>query len=121
MSKVFVDVPQDQAVVYQDDTLVHNREFEEHYWTMRTVYGCLRDRVLTFKLTRTHLNMPNATFLGHIVNATRRYPCVEKEYPKADVTAVRSFIGMTPYYRNYANKEAPLHALTRKWVNVPAS
>ena len=44
---------------------------------------------------------------------------------QGDVTAVRSFIGMTLYYRNYihdyANKVAPLHALTRKGVNVPAS
>ena len=87
---------------------------------------------LTFKLIKTHLNMPSATFLWHMVDATGRYPCVEKvkanmekEYPEADVTTVRSFIGMTQYYRNYisdyANKVAPLHALTRKGVNVPAS
>ena len=131
MAKVFIDVPQDQAVVYQDDAMVHSREFEEHYQTLRTVDGCLRDRALTFKLTKTHSNMPSATFLGYMVNATGRYPCVEnlkttmeKEYPKADVTAVRSFIGITLYYRNYihdyTNKVAPLHALIRKGVNVPA-
>ena len=132
VDKVFIDVPQDQAVVHQEDAMVHSREFEEHYRTLRTVYGCLRDRALRFKLAKTHLNMPSATFLGHMVDATGRYPCVEKvkgimekEYPKADVTAIRSFIGMTLYYRNYihdyANKVAPLHALTRKGVNVPAS
>ena len=119
-------------MVYQDDALVHSREFEAHYQTLRTVYGYLMDRALTFKLTKTHLNMLNATFLGHIVDATGRFPCVEKvnaimekEYPKADVTAVRSFIGMTLYYRNYvhdyANKVAPLHALSRKGVIFPAS
>ena len=41
--------------IYQDDALVHSWEFEEHYQTLRTVYGCLRDRALTFKLTTTHL------------------------------------------------------------------
>ena len=94
LSKVFVDVPQDQDVVYQDDALVHSWEFIEHYRTLREVYGWLRDRALTFKLTKTHLNMPNVTFLVHIVDATGSYPCVEKvkavmekEYPKTDVTA----------------------------------
>ena len=64
VSKVFVDVPQDQAVAYLDDALVLNREFGEHYRTLRKVYGCLRERALTLKLTKTHLNVPSATFLG---------------------------------------------------------
>ena len=52
---------------------------------------------ITFKLTETHVNMSSVTFLGHIVDATGRYPWVEKmntittlEYPKADVSAVRT-------------------------------
>ena len=50
---------------------------------------------------------------------------MKKDYPKTDVTAVRRFIGMTFYYRNYiydyANKMSPLYALTRKGVNIPDS
>lgn len=64
-----------------------------------------------------------------MVDATGKYPCaekekaiMEKEYLMTDITSVRSFIGMTLYNRNYihnyANKKAPLHALTRKEVNV---
>ena len=93
---------------------------------MGKVYGCQRDRALIFKLTKTHLNMGSATFLGHKVDATGTCPpCVEKVKAiiEKDVTAVKSFIGMTLYYGNYihdyANKVAPRHALTRKWVNVP--
>jgi hypothetical protein len=93
------------------------------------VYGCLRANDLTFKLKKTHLNMPKATFLGHTVEASGRYPSpekvkaiLEKAYPNKDTTAVRSFIGMTLYYRNYisdySEKIAPLHALTRKGVVV---
>ena len=70
-------------------------------------------------------------FLGHMVDATGSYPCVEKVkaimekvYTNADMTAVRSFIGISLYFQNYihdyANKVAPLHALTRQGVNVPA-
>ena len=112
--------------------MVHSREFGELYQTLGKVYKCLRARALTFKMVKTHLNMPRATFLGHTIDETGRYPCVEKvkaimekDSPKGDVTAVRSFIGMTLYYRNYiydyANKIVPLHALTRKGRNVPAA
>lgn len=53
--------------------------------------------------------MPIVTFLGnHMIDESGRYPCVEKvkvlmekDYPKSDTTPVRSFIGMTLYYRNY--------------------
>jgi hypothetical protein len=49
---------------------------------------------------------------------------MKKAYPSKDTTDVRSFIGMTLYYRNYihdyAEKIAPLHALTRKGVVVSA-
>ena len=64
-------------------------------------------------MKKTHLNMPSATFLGHMIDESGRYPCVEKvkavmekDYPKTDTTAVRSFIGMTLYYRNYIHDYA---------------
>ena len=66
------------------------------------VYECLIARDLTFKLKKTHLNMPCVTFLGHMIDESGRYPCVEKvkaimekDYPKTDTIAVSSFIGMT--------------------------
>ena len=61
--------------------------------------------------------MPSATILGHMVDSMGTYPCVEgegqheKEYPKADVTAVRSFMGMT-------NEVLTLHSLNRKGVKM---
>ena len=87
VAKVFIDVPQDQAVVYQA-TRWYTAGSSRSTTRLRTVYGCLRDRALTFMLTKTLLNRPSATFLGHMVDATGRYSCVEKvkaimekEYP----------------------------------------
>jgi hypothetical protein len=130
VSKVFERVPQSEALVYQDDVLAHSTDFHTHWGTLQKVYSSLRDRDLTFKLKKTHLNMERASFLGHVVEAQGRYPSpekikavMEKAYPKKDATEVRCFIGMTLYYRNYihdyAEKVAPLHALTRKGVSVP--
>jgi hypothetical protein len=131
VSRVFNRLPQTEALVYQDDVLVHSRAFNTHYHTLDQVYRCLRENDLTFKLKKTHLNMPKAAFLGHTVEAAGRCPSpekvkaiMEKAFPSRDTTDVRSFIGMTLYYRNYihdyAEKIAPLHALTRKGVVVSA-
>jgi hypothetical protein len=130
VSKVFERLPRSEALVYQDDVLAHSTYFHTHWGTLQKVYWSLRDRDLTFKLKKTHLNMEKASFLGHVVEAQGRYPSpekiktiMEKAYPKKDATEVRCFIGMTLYYRNYihdyAEKIAPLHALTRKGLVVP--
>jgi hypothetical protein len=74
VSKVFEKLPQTEALVYQDDVLVHSRSFGEHYHTLDQVYHCLRENDLTFKLKKTHFNMPKASFLGHTVEAAGRYP-----------------------------------------------
>ena len=42
------------------------------------MWSHLRDQALTFKLTKTHLNVPSATIHGHMVEATGRYPSAEK-------------------------------------------
>ena len=128
VAKVFEGIPQAEALVYQDDVMAHSREFRSHWSTLGRIYRSLEDMDLTFKLKKTHLNMPYAVFLGHAMDEEGRYPSLEKvraimekDYPR-DVTGVRSFIGMTLYYRNYvhdyAEKIAPLHALTRKGVDV---
>ena len=130
VADVFGRLSQADALVYQDDVLAHSKTFSHHYHTLRDIYQCLEERRLTFKLKKTHLNMPCTAFLGHMIDESGRYPSpekvkaiMEKGYPKEDVTAVRSFIGMTLYYRNYiydyANKVAPLNELTRKGVCIP--
>jgi hypothetical protein len=130
VSKVFVRLPQSEALVYQNDVLAHSTDFHTHWGTLQKVYSSLRDRDLTFKLKKTQLSMEKASFLGHVVEAQGRYPSpekikaiMEKAYPRKDATEVRCFIGMTLYYRNcihdYAAKIAPLHALTRQEIVVP--
>jgi hypothetical protein len=127
VAKVFENKVQDEALVYQDNVLVHSREFAEHYRSLGKVYACLKARRITFKLTKTHINFPSMAFLGHVIDETGRYPnpekikaIMEQDYPNQDTTAVRSFIGQTSYYRNYtydyANKIAPLNAMVKKGV-----
>jgi len=67
VAKVFENISQDQALVYQDDVMAHSEDFASHHHTLGMVYECLIARDLTFKLKKTHLNMPCVNFLGHII------------------------------------------------------
>ena len=125
----FARMASEEAIVYQDDVLGHSRSFEEHFWVLDKLYDCLEQSGLTFKLAKCHFDYPSVVFLGHCIDKDGRYPSkkaveaiVELAYPCNDQTEVRSFIGMTLYYkdyiRNYSDIVAPLHALTRKGVDV---
>ena len=63
VAKVYKGFEKDEALVYQDDVMVHSTKFGRHYKTIEKVYKCLRERVIIkFTLVKTHLNMPSATF-----------------------------------------------------------
>ncbi|MFN8792066.1 MAG: Ty3/Gypsy family RNase HI domain-containing protein, partial [Bdellovibrionales bacterium] len=83
------------------------------------------------KLAKCHFDYPEIEFLGHCIDKNGRYPSkkavaaiVELGYPCEDQTSVRSFVGMTLYYkdyiRGYSDIVSPLHGLTRKGVDVKA-
>lgn len=126
----FASMEMDEVLVYQDDIMVYSTTFGEHMATLQKAYDCMRAQDLTFKVTKMKLDYPAVVFLGHMLDASGRYPSPENvdairrmAYPNKDQTAVRSFIGLTLYYRNYihaySDKVMCLHALTRKGVNVP--
>lgn len=126
----FAEMALDDILVYQDDVMVYSGDFTGHMRTLQKVYNCMREKDLTFKVTKMKMDYPEVIFLGHMLDGKGRYPSpksveaiTELAYPDKDQTAVRSFIGMTLYYRqyieNYSEKVAPLHALTKKGVIVP--
>ena len=120
----------EDVLVYQDDVLVYSQGFGSHMGTLQKSYDCMARRDLTLKITKMKMDYPSVVFLGHLVDGEGRYPSPENvdairklAYPDKDQTSVRSFIGLTLYYRNYihgySDKVRPLHALTRKGVSVP--
>lgn len=127
----FSSMATDEAIVYQDDVLGHSLTFEEHYRTLNKVYDCLENMGLTLKLAKCHFDYPEIEFLGHFLDKDGKYPSrkaveaiLDLAYPCNDQTEVRSFVGMTLYYKqyikDYASIVAPLHDLTRKGVDVKA-
>ena len=109
---------------YIDDVLVHTATWHEHLLTLRELFQKIRNANLTVRPTKCTLATDKVDFIGHnieggtlglqdanihkIRDAPR--PTTKKE--------VRSFLGLTGFYRayipNYATVAAPLTDLTRK-------
>jgi hypothetical protein len=126
MEKVLEGLQWKILALYLDDIIVFAPTQEEHLKRLSTVLDRCRKAGLKLKPTKCDLMRDSVEFLGHIVDAggIRTDPAKVKQVrdwtiPK-NVTEVRSFLGMTSYYRrfikDYAAKAKPLHELTKKDV-----
>ena len=112
------------VLVYLDDILVYSRSADEHVQHLRTVLQLLRDHKLYAKLSKCSFNLPELEFLGHIVGADGVRPDPHKvqsvrQWPvPRDVRQVRSFLGLTNYFRRfiqgYSQLVRPMQLLLRK-------
>ena len=112
------------ALLYLDDIIVFSSTVEQQLERLRLVFERIRKANLQLKPKKCHLFRKEVSFLGHRVSAdsvTTEEDKVQavKEWPvPKTVKAVRSFLGLTGYYRrfvkDYANVASPLIALTQK-------
>ncbi|CAF3794553.1 unnamed protein product [Rotaria sordida] len=111
------------ALVYLDDIIVYSSSFEDHLNHLELVLQQLHNSGLTLKINKCHFCKTHLKYLGHIVSKEGIQPDPDqlravREYPvPTKLKAVRSFLGLTSYYRrfikNYATIAEPLLALTR--------
>lgn len=115
---------EDFAAAYIDDVVIHSTTWEEHVDHIRQVLSRLRKAGLTVKPRKCQFAMAQCVYLGHIVGNGE----VRPEKSKVDsITSfqtprtkkeVRSFLGLTGYYRkfipDFAAIAAPLSDLVRK-------
>ena len=101
------------ANAYLDDLIVYSDTWEDHLLHLRAVLNKLREVCLTTKPYKYQLAMPECTYLGHIVGGGVVKPVTSKieaiaHFPRPETKKqVRSFLGLTGYYRcflpNYAS------------------
>jgi hypothetical protein len=127
MSEVFKDLGSKFLKVFVDDLNVHSGSWDEHLQHLDMVLCKLRG--VNFKLNPNKCSFAaeSITFLGHVVSKDRTRPDLGKieavlHFPQPKtVTNVKSFLGLTGYYRKYvkgyARLAAPLFELTRKDVD----
>ena len=126
MHRVFQPYLNRFVVVFVDDILIYSKSEEEHEDHLRIVLQTLRDHLLYAKFSKCEFWLTEVRFLGHVVSASCVFVDPEKveavmswERPKL-VFEIRSFLGLTRYYRRFIEDffrlAAPLTRLTRKEV-----
>ncbi|GBG64360.1 hypothetical protein CBR_g41560 [Chara braunii] len=123
MNRIFHDYLDKFIVVYLDDILIFSRTVEEHDEHLKTVLGLLRQHQYKVNLDKCEFGRTKILYLGHEISADGLRPEDAKvasirDWPRPQtVTEVRSFLGMTGYYRpfvkNYSTIASPLTDLTR--------
>ncbi|KAE8657890.1 Detected protein of unknown function [Hibiscus syriacus] len=127
MNRIFQPYLDQFVVVFIDDILVYSKSIEEHSTHLRLVLQILRDKNLYAKLSKCEFWLDEVIFLGHVISAVgirvdpqKVKAIMDWEVPK-NVSEVRSFLGLTGYYRrfvkNFSMIVLPLTKLMRK--NVP--
>ncbi len=114
------------CLVYIDDILIFSRTFDEHMSHLRQVFDRLRAANLKLKPAKCRFAFNNTIYLGHNIGVDGVTPDPAKveainriSIDKwRDVSDVKTFLGMTGYYRRfirgYADIAAPLTELLKK-------
>jgi len=124
MAEVFKDLGSAFLKVVVDDLNVHNETWGEHIQHLDAVLCKLREVNLKLNPSKCCFAAKTITFLGHMVNKEGIRPDPGKievvlHFPTPkNVTSVKSFLGLTGYYRKYvrgySKLAGPLFELTKK-------
>jgi len=124
MHDVFRDYEDVFIIIFLDDILVYSKTAEDHEKHLRLVFDKLREHQLYAKASKCKIGCDSLPFLGHVVGKhgisvdPSKIAAVEEWPVPQDVHDVRSFLGLTGFYRrfvrNYSALAAPLTDLTVK-------
>ncbi|GBG76409.1 hypothetical protein CBR_g22157 [Chara braunii] len=128
MNRIFHDYLDKFVVVYLDDILIFSKTVEEHVAHLDKVFSLLRQHKFKINGEKCEFGRTRVLYLGHEISAEGLKPDDVKvasirDWPRSQsVTEMRSFLGMTCYYRtfvkNYSIVAAPLTDLTRgEWTD----
>ncbi|GBG62811.1 hypothetical protein CBR_g32394 [Chara braunii] len=123
MNRIFHDYLDKFVIVYLDDILIFSRIVEEYVTHLDKVLSLLRQHKFKINGEKCEFGCTRILYLGHEISAEGLKPDDAKvanirDWPRPQsVTEMRSFLGMTGYYRNFVKNysivAAPLTDLTR--------
>ena len=122
MENLLRDVP--RVCVYLDDILITRKRVDEHLDNLSKVLERLGDSEFRLKRSKCVFLLPSMDYLGHTITSEGLKPNEEKvqaikSAPRtADVTQLRSFLGLVNYYGKFlphmSSVLAPLYQLLQK-------
>lgn len=122
MRNILADIP--DVAYYFDDVLIASATWEQHLQTLYEVFARIEAAGLTIKPLKCEIGMETVAFLGHQIASgelsplTKTLQKIQEASRPTTKKQVRSFLGLTGYYRdfipNYADLTCPLSDLTRK-------
>jgi hypothetical protein len=107
MNKVFMEYLDKFMVVFVDDILIFSKNEEEHNGHLHMVLQKLIENQLYAKLNKCEFWLKEVSFLGHIiseggisVDPSKVKDVLSSNTPQ-NVSDIRSFLGLTEYYRRF--------------------
>jgi hypothetical protein len=107
MSLVFQELGDKFLKVFVDDLNVHSENWEDHLLHLEVVLSKLREVNLKLNPGKCCFTAKSIVFLGYVVSKEGAKPdpkkidAVLRFREPTTVTSVRSFLGLTGYYRKY--------------------
>jgi len=109
--------------VFIDDIIVFSKDYESHWRNLRAVFKKLRQAKLQVNLEKTQLLRIQVEFLGYVVTTDgihadeKKVRAIKDMPPPTNLKELKSFLGMTSYYRkfiyDYAKVSKPLTKFMR--------
>lgn len=113
-----------ESLLYMDDIITPGKTVDESLTRLENVFQRLQEANLKLKASKCFFFQKSITFLGHVVSeegiSTDENKIIAvKEWPvPVNAKQVRSFLGLTGYYRKfvrgYSEIAKPLHKLSEK-------
>ena len=124
MNKVFHEYLDRFVIAFIDDILIFSKSMEEHEEHLRIVFQILREKKLYAKFKKCEFWLNQVVFLGHVISKAgisidpSKVEAVVDWARPTSVSEIRSFLGLTDYYRwfveGFFRIAAPLTQLTCK-------
>jgi hypothetical protein len=110
MNDIFREWFDDFVVVYIDDILIYSSSMEEYAEHLRKVFQRLKENKLYAKLEKCEFGVTEVDFLGHritqegLVMEDHKVKAILDWEPPKSIPALRSFLGLASYYRNFIKR-----------------
>ncbi|GFT76639.1 retrovirus-related Pol polyprotein from transposon 17.6 [Nephila pilipes] len=122
METVLRGLSPEACLIYLDDIIIVERDFEEQLNNLRKVLEKLKQANLKLNPAKCNLFRREVSYLGHIISAEgvrtdpRKVAAVKEWSQPRNVHELRSFLGLCTYYRRFVKGFSliarPLHRLT---------